>query len=144
LIAGPVGVFLFLHFIRKEPLEKNLETTFLIALGGGTLFVDIVIDVWFYATIPGGLRGNQILHLLMVGAFAAYALWKKVGLKWVTPAFLEVAFLFAMVRFTGDSYVPHLTAFMGLLATWLAFIFVSGYKRIPAKTKLGKIISEFI
>lgn len=144
LIAGPIAVFAYLHFRRKEPRGLKLETTFLVATGGLVLFIDIVIDVWFYATIPFGYRGNQFLHLMMVVVFAIYALWKKVGLKWVIPAFLELAFLGAMVQFTGDPYVPHLTAFMGLMITWLCLVWVSGYKREPAKSKLGKLFSEFI
>ncbi|NVM55592.1 MAG: hypothetical protein HWN66_17930 [Candidatus Helarchaeota archaeon] len=143
-IVTPAVVFCYLHFRKKEPLEKTIETTFLVASGGAVLLIDIMNDVWFYATIPLGYRGNLFLHLLMVGIFAVYTLWRKVGLKWVIPAFLEVAFLFAMVSITDDAYVPHLTAFMGLTITWLCLLWAAGYERIPAKSKLGKLFSEFI
>ena len=141
-VGTPIVAFCFLHFRKKESLEKNLETTLLIALGEAVFITDIMIDVWMYA--PLGFVGNLILNGCLTGALAAYALWRKIGLKWVIPAALEIAFLFAMVFFTSDAYVPHLTAFMGLTISWLCLIWASGYKRIPSETKMGKLISEFV
>jgi hypothetical protein len=141
-VAAPALAFCFLHFYKKESLEKNLETTLLIAFGEIAFVVDIFVDVWMYA--PLGFVGNLILHAVITGIFAIYALWRKVGLKWVIPAVLEIAFLVAMVGATSDSYVPHLTAFMGIMISWLCLLWVSGYERVPSKSKLGKIISEFV
>ncbi len=141
-IIMPIVVFAWLHFRKREPLEENLATTILVAFGSAAFIIDIMIDVWMYA--PLGYTGNLFLHLSIVILFAVYALWRKIGLKWVIPAFLEVAFLFAMVRFTGDAYVPHLTAFMGILISWLCLVWASGYIRPESKSKLGKFFSEFV
>lgn len=141
-ITIPVVIFSYLHFRKKEPREKLLDTTFLVIAGEAVFMVDIMIDVWLYATL--GLTWNLILHTCIAGVFAAYCLWRKIGLKWTIPAFMEIAFIYAMTTFTGDSYVPHLTAFMGLIITWLCLIWISGYKRIEDEKKLDKIISEFV
>jgi hypothetical protein len=143
-IITPILVFCFLHFYKKEPLEKNLETTLLIALGETAFIVDIMIDVWMYATIPGGFIGNLIIHGIVAGCIAAYALWRKIGFKWAIPAILELAYLIAMLGFTSDSYVPHLTAFMGAMLSWLCVLWAMGYERVPSKSKLGKLVSEIV
>ncbi|MHA1651461.1 MAG: hypothetical protein ACTSYB_14825, partial [Candidatus Helarchaeota archaeon] len=116
----------------------------LIALGEAVFIVDIMVDVWMYGTIPGGFVGNIVLHGILAGCIAAYALWRKIGFKWAIPAILEIIFLIAMVGATSDSYVPHLTAFMGLMISWLCLLWAMGYKRVPSKSELGKLVSEFI
>ena len=81
---------------------------------------------------------------LLTCCIAAYAIWRKIGFKWSIPAILEILFLIAMVGATNDLYVPHLTAFMGLTISWLCLLWAMGYKWIPSKSKLGKLVSEFI
>ena len=143
-IATPIVVFFYLYFKKKEPREKLIDTMFLICVGEVVIIVDIFIDVWMYAFIPGGMIGNMVLHAALASVLAVYALYRKVGLKWVIPAFVELLFIYAMCSYTGDSYVPHLTAFMGLSISYLCLLWITGYERIPSKSRLGKIISEFI
>ena len=143
-IASPLIVFMYLFYRRKEPLQIALNTATLVAIGSAAFIIDIMIDVWMYATIPLGFTGNLIIHGTMIGILIVYVMWQKVGVKWVIPAILELLFLGAMVGYTGDSYVPHLTAFIGVILTWLCLVWVTGYERIPSKRKFGKLISEVV
>ncbi len=141
-IGAPILCFCFLHFRKKWAIADNLTVTILIAFGETIMIVDFFIDIWMYA--PYGLIGNLLIHGIVTALFAAYALWKNLGLKWTIPAILEILFVGIIVLVTGDSYVPHLTAFMGLTISWLCLLWASGYERIPSTTKLGKLISEFV
>ncbi len=141
-IGMPCIVFAYLHFKKKEELDLTIETTFLVAMAGVTILVDFFIDIWYYA--PLGRSGNLYLHLGIVGIYVIFCLWRKIHLKYVIPAFLEVAYVFTITLVTGDSYVPHLTAFMGLTVTWLIMLWVSGFKHRESKSKLGKLISNFV
>ena len=142
IIGAPCIVFAFLHFKKKEELDTTIEMTFLTAMAGVTILVDFFIDIWFYA--PLGRSGNLYLHLSIVGVYALYCLWRKLHLKYILPAFIEVAYVFTITLVTGDSYVPHLTAFMGLTITWLIMLWVSGFKHRQSKSKLGKLISNIV
>jgi hypothetical protein len=142
IIAAPCLAFLYLHYRKKEELSLTLETTFLVAAGGLVLLVDFYIDIWMYA--PLGLAGNLLLHAGIVGIFAAFCIWKQYGLKWVIPGILEIAYVGVIVLATGDSYVPHLTAFMGLTITWLVMLYASGIPHPQSKSKLGKLVSNIV
>lgn len=72
--------------------------------------------------------------------YALVCIRLKCGLKWVLPAFLEVAFLFVMTRFVGDSYIPHITAFMGLLVTYFAMLFRNNIDKKKHDEKLDFIL----
>ncbi len=141
-IATPCIVFLYLRYWKKEELTPTIETTFLVAAGSSVLLVDFFIDIWMYA--PLGFAGNLLLHTGVVGIFAAFCLWKRYGLKWVIPGILEIAYVGVMVLVTGDSYVPHLTAFMGLTVTWLILLYISGVQHSQSKSKLGKLVSTVV
>jgi hypothetical protein len=141
-IGAPIVAFCFLHFRKKWELKDNLTVTLLIALGLVTFIFDFMVDIWMYA--PLRLAGNLIAHILIAAGFAAYVIWKKLGFKWVIPAILEILFVGVITAATGDAYVPHLTAFMGLTISWLCILWASGYERPESTTKLGKIFSEFI
>lgn len=142
-IATPILLFLYLKYKRQEDNEKIIDTTFLVAMGGVIITVDFFIDIWMYA--PLGRTGNLLLHLAVVAAFSIFCLWRKYDLKWgLIPGFLEVAYVFSITTVTGDSYVPHLTAFMGLTITWLIMLWASGVQHYEAKTKLGKIVKHFV
>ncbi|MHA1274221.1 MAG: hypothetical protein ACTSQP_12120 [Promethearchaeota archaeon] len=122
-IAAPIIVFILCKKKNVDDFETK-EMTILSAIAGSVIIIDIVIDVWFYSHL--GREGMLYLH---IGCFIAYALaclYLKYGIKWSIPAFLEVAFVFAMTSFVGDPYVPHFTAFMGLYASYLAMLFRSG------------------
>lgn len=141
-IATPCMVFLYFRYRKKEELNTTIETTFFVAAGSAVLLVDFYIDVWMYA--PLGFAGNLLLHAGIVGIFAAFCLWKQYGLKWVIPGILEIAFVGVIVLATGDSYVPHLTAFMGLTVTWLVMLYASGVQHPQSKSKLGKLVSNIV
>ncbi|MDD1777471.1 MAG: hypothetical protein LUQ65_04820, partial [Candidatus Helarchaeota archaeon] len=141
-IATPCIVFLYSHYRKKEEMPLTIETTFLVAAGGAVLLVDFFIDIWMYA--PLGFAGNLLLHAGVVGIFAAFCLWKQYGFKWVIPGILEIAYVGVMVLATGDSYVPHLTAFMGLTVTWLVMLYASGVPHPQSKSKLGKLVSNIV
>jgi len=142
IIIAPCLVFLYSHYRKKEAMGLTIETTFLVATGGLILLVDFYIDIWMYA--PLGFAGNLLLHSGVVAIFAVFCLWKKYGLKWVIPGILEIAFVGVMVLATGDSYVPHLTAFMGLTVTWLILLWISGVEHYRSKSKLGKLVSNIV
>ena len=142
IIVAPCLVFLYLHYRKKENMELTIETTFLVATGGLILLVDFYIDIWMYA--PLGFAGNLLLHAGVVAIFAVFCLWKKYGLKWVLPGILEIAFVGVIVLATGDSYVPHLTAFMGLTVTWLILLWISGVEHHHSQSKLGKLVSNIV
>jgi hypothetical protein len=141
-IATPCIVFLYSHYRKKEQMPLTIETTFFVAAAGSVLLVDFFIDIWMYA--PLGFAGNLLLHAGVVGIFAAFCLWKQYGLKWVIPGILEIAYVGVMVLATGDSYVPHLTAFMGLTVTWLVMLYASGVPHPQSKSKLGKLVSNVV
>jgi len=143
IIATPIILFLYLKYKRKEDMAKIIDTTFLVAMGGIIIAVDFFVDIWMYA--PLGRGGNLYLHLGVIAAFSIFCLWRKFDLKWgLIPGFLEVAYVFTITLVTGDSYVPHLTAFMGLTITWLIMVWASGVQHYQAKTRLGKLIKQFV
>lgn len=136
-VAAPVLVYIFL---KKKEVQKDKieEITLLLGVSSTVVLFDIIIDVWFYARI--GRSGMLYIHL---GLFATYALicwYLKYGIKWALPAFLEVAFVFAITTFVGDPYVPHITAFMGLYASYLAMLFRSGLEKRGYENKLDIIV----
>ena len=136
-IAAPFVCFLILK--KKEvDIEEIKEFVLLVGIAGSVVIIDIIIDVWFYARI--GRSGMLYMHL---GCFAVYALvcaYLKYGIKWALPAFLEVAFVFAMTSFVGDPYVPHITAFMGLYASYLAILYRSGIDKKRYDDKLDILV----
>lgn len=144
-IILPIVFYLLIWKVKKlkvEDKDERLEMTMLVALGGASIMVDIHVDVWFYARL-GSLGANLLLHGLVFGALAAFCIWKKYGLKWVVPEILEFGFIIGM-SVADSSYVPYLTAFMGLLISWFFILVASGYQRNRSKSKLGKLVSEFV
>jgi hypothetical protein len=81
----------------------------------------------------GAYWGNFRLHACYTGAFLAICIWKKYGLKGAIPAILELGFVTGM-SFTDSTYVPYLTAFMGLMLSWIFMVILSGYKPQEART----------
>lgn len=132
--------FISYFILRKKDFDKDdaKEFTLLVAVAVSVVIIDIDIDVWFYAWL--GQSGMIYLHLITAVVYALICLYLKYGIKWVFPAFLEVGFLFAMTTFVGDPYVPHLTAFMGLYASYLAMLFRSGFDKKEYDTKLDIIV----
>ncbi|NVM30565.1 MAG: hypothetical protein HWN65_17120 [Candidatus Helarchaeota archaeon] len=125
LFAGLVAVaYLFMKKRLKLEAEKTREITFLLAAGGTAFLVDVFVDVWFYATL--GLMGSVLLHMGAILGFLVICIYQKYGLKCVTPALLEVAFILSMVYFVGDDFVPHLTAAWGLIASWFIMLYLAG------------------
>jgi len=157
IIIGCVLIILtYLIISGKLKLEKKKETSklllesqerkefmWLLTTGVGMVIVE-VIDIWFYMYF--GRDGSLYLHL---GIFIMFLIMGKTlnyGYKYAIPAFLEIAFVFALGFFTGDPYVPSLTANIGSLISWLAFIWASGVaKKVDEDLKgFEKTISEII
>ncbi|TFG05670.1 MAG: hypothetical protein EU536_01400 [Promethearchaeota archaeon] len=136
-IALPITCFLLMRW-RGSDKEVAEEFALLLAVGTSATFIDITIDVWFYARL--GYTGMIILHFAAVIGYALVCIRLKYGVKWVIPAFLEVAFIFSITQFVGDPYVPHITAFLGLIVTYLAMLFRSGIDKKKYDGKLDFII----
>jgi len=126
-------------------LEPNERKEFVWLLGVGFLMVIVeIIDIWFYMYL--GKAGCLYMHL---GIFVLFLIMGKIlnyGYKYAIPAFLEITFVFALGFFTGDAYVPSLTANMGSFISWLAFVWASCVKKeIGEDLKgFGRIRSKFI
>ncbi|MHA1143313.1 MAG: hypothetical protein ACTSRW_01110 [Candidatus Helarchaeota archaeon] len=131
-----------LALMNIEP-EKRNEVAILMIAGVGAIAIEFV-DIWFYA--PLGLGGNLLLHLGYVLGLAVIIYKYKYGFRWLTPAILEILFVGAINLITNDPYVPHLTAFMGSMISWICLLFVSGYERNfdEGNNIVQKIISKFI
>jgi hypothetical protein len=141
------GVTIIAYVLMKKRWELEEETireiTLLMAIGVAVLMVDVYVDGWLYAIF--GFMGNILLHISITLGLTAICFYQKYKLKWIIPAVLEIAFLIPMTMIVGDNYVPHLTAFMGMVITWLAMIWISGYPAQPEPPKtIGKLVSEFI
>ena len=114
----------------------------LIALGEAAIAVDIHVDVWFYAKL-GSFEANLLLHGIILGVMFAVCIWKKYGIKWIIPGLLEFGYLIGM-SYADTSYVPYLTAFMGLLISWIFMLVASGYKPQESRTSVEKIASQIL
>lgn len=143
-IVGPIVIFFVTWKVPSFKLPKEEQTEFLalLAVGGAVILLDIMVDVWLYAplTYPGILA----LHVILTGVLALICIWKKYGLKWITPALLELGFVTVINFAVKEPLYPAMCAAMGLLASWLCIVYASGYKRIKSTTKKGKFVSEFI
>ena len=135
-----ISVVVSFIYMKKKNVDKAVieEVMLLLGVAISVNMVDIIIDVWFYARF-----GQEIMIWMHLGFFALFALISLRlynEIKWALPAFLEVAFVFAMTRFVGDPYVPHMTAFMGMYCAYLAMLFRSGYPKREGKDKLSLIV----
>ncbi|MDD1778040.1 MAG: hypothetical protein LUQ65_07700 [Candidatus Helarchaeota archaeon] len=151
VIPWAIGIFIALPIVAYILLKKrwNLqnetinEVVLLLGAGGAAFGIDVYYDVWFYALL--GFEGSLLLHLGATVGLGILCLYKKYNLKCITPAILELAFVISMVVFVGDDYVPHLTAFWGLITSWLIMLYMSKHSPpIKPTTKSAKIISEFV
>lgn len=141
------GITIIAYLFMKKKTELDTETineiTILMAAGVAAINVDIYVDVWLYAIF--GFMGSILLHLGVAFGLMAICFYQGYKIKWTIPAFLEVAFILPMVLAMGDPYVPLMTAFMGLVITWLMMLYIAGYPKQPKSSKkLGKLISEFL
>ena len=139
-----VTVIAYVLMKKKWELEEEQikEITFLMAAGVAVIMVDIYVDVWFYAIFD--FWGNMCLHLSVTFGLLALCFYQRYKLKWIIPAVLEIAYIIPMTFIVGDNYVPHLTAFMGLVISWLLIVYISGYPPQPeSENKLEQIGSEF-
>ncbi|MHA1231680.1 MAG: hypothetical protein ACTSRP_06535 [Candidatus Helarchaeota archaeon] len=129
-----------LHRLHLNSEKRNEATLLMIA---GVMAIGIeYIDIWFYA--PLGKDGNLYLHLGYFGFLVLLCFVLKKRLVWTIPAFLEIAFVFAITYAVNDPYVPHLTAFMGSTISWLCLVWISKHDNdwIEGKTWIGKILSK--
>lgn len=151
VIPWAIGVFVGLTMVAyilmkkrwKLETETITEVVLLLGAGGAAFTIDVYYDVWFYAIL--GFEGSLLLHLGATVGFGLICLYKKYNLKCITPAIFELVFVISMVVFVGDDFVPHLTAFWGLIISWFIMLYMSKYLP-PSKltTKSAKIISEFV
>ncbi|MHA1268405.1 MAG: hypothetical protein ACTSPY_01340 [Candidatus Helarchaeota archaeon] len=132
-------------FLKRIHLnaDKRNDTTLLMAAGLIAFGIEYV-DIWFY--LPLGIDGNLYLHLGYMGFLALICVLQRKRFVWLIPAFLEVAFVFAINFLVNDPYIPHLTAFMGSTISWLCLLWVSKHPDdwTEGKTRIGKILSKFI
>jgi hypothetical protein len=151
VIPWAIGVFAALPIVayilmkKRWKLENETinEVVLLLGAGGAAFCIDVYYDVWFYAIL--GFEGSLLLHLGVTVGFGLLCLYKKYNLKCITPAILELAFVISMVVFVGDDYVPHLTAFWGLIISWLIMLYMSKHSPpLKPTTKSAKIVSEFV
>mgnify|MGYP000421493217 CR=1 FL=1 len=137
-----VAYILMKKYWKLEP-ETIREVTLLLVAGGAAFTVDVYVDVWFYAML--GFAGSLLLHLGITLLLGAICLFQKYNLKCITPAIFELLFVTSMVIFVGDNFVPHLTAFWGLITSWFIMVYMS--KHSPPQeppTKRGKFFAEFV
>lgn len=151
VIPWAIGVFVGLTIVAYILLKKHWklendtinEVVLLLGAGGAAFCIDVYYDVWFYAIL--GFEGSLLLHLGATIGLGLLCLYKKYNLKCITPAILELAFVISMVVFVGDNFVPHLTAFWGLIFSWLIMLYMSKHSPpLKPTTKSAKIVSEFI
>jgi hypothetical protein len=144
-LSAGVTIVAYILMKKKWELEEDKINEIILLMGAGVAvcMVDVYVDVWLYAIF--GFMGNILLHLSVAFGLLAICFYQRYKIKWTIPAFLEVAFILPMTLFMGDPYVPHLTAFMGLVITWLMMIYISGHPKQPkSETKIGEFISEFV
>ena len=134
-IIAAISCIVVMILMKKREVAKEIQEEVMLILGIAisVVMVDIVIDVWFYSWL--GMNGMLLLHLGLAALYSLICIRLGYGIKWAYPAFLEVAFVFVMNLFVGDPYVPHITAFMGLFAAYLAILFRSG---IPKRYNRSK------
>ncbi len=148
VIAVPCGVFVYLFLykkrVKKETFSKEdvVDITFLVLLGQMVFAFDLWVDVWMYAVF--GMTGNFIVRYLIIAAGVIFSLYRRYELKWLVPTILEVLFVFSMTYFVGDSYVPHLTAFMGPTFSFLILLWLTGYNRQSSRSKLSWAVSQVL
>ncbi len=144
LFAGLIIIAYILMKKRWELEQKTItEITLLLTAGGVAFTVDVFIDVWFYAVL--GFSGSMALHLGVTIGFGLICLYQKYNLKCIIPPIIEFFFVGAMVLFVGDDFVPHLTAFWGLIMSWMVMLFMSKYSpAAKSDKKLWKIVEELV
>jgi hypothetical protein len=136
-IGLPIASFAFMKW-KKVEKNKIEEFTLLVAVGSSATIIDIDLDVWFYARL--GFEGMLLVHFITIVCYALICVRLKYGIKWCILGFMEILYVFAITKFVGDPYVPHLTAFMGLLLTFLAMVFRSGIDKKNYDDKLDFVI----
>ncbi len=142
-IVTPIAAFIYIYYFKKNYSKEDLiDTVFIIAFGEVSLIVDFYIDIWMYAIF--GFSGNMIIHLMIIVVGAVFSVIRRYKLKWLIPSILEVLFVSCMVMFVGESYVPHMTAFMGITISWLILLWLSGYNRQKSKSLKGRIMSNLV
>ncbi len=121
-----VLIFLIFKYNKKaaslQP-EQREEIVTLYAFGASAIILEI-IDIWFY--LYPGYIGMLLLHVAFTVAAAIICWRRKYAYRWCIPSILEIAFVFSLSAFTGDPFVPPLTAFMGSTITWFCLLWASG------------------
>ena len=128
---GLLQIYLLMKKRWKLEPDTIKEITLLLAAGGAAFTVDLFYDIWFYATL--GFWGSILLHLGVTIGLVAICIYQKYGIKCVIPAILEMGFVVSMVLFVGDNFVPHLTAFWGLIISSTIMLFMSKDPTEPPK-----------
>ncbi|MCP4763299.1 MAG: hypothetical protein GY870_16110, partial [archaeon] len=148
-ILWPVlmGVYLYIRkkYLNKEDSKEDIiDSIFLTGLASAISAVDIYSDVWFYAYF--GFLGSILLHASVIVAIAVFCLLRGYKIKAIIPGIMELAFVFFItLNALGDTFAPHLTAFLGLSLSFYAMLWVVGYKK-PEKesSKLDGIFSHIV
>jgi hypothetical protein len=125
-----------------EPKQRELILA-LVGAGAGAILIEIT-DIWFYL-FPGS-TGMFLIHIAYTVVAGLMCARYKFGYKWLIPSILEIAFVFSLSTFTGEAFVPSLTAFMGSTITWLCMIWASGIvKHVNDETRgYKKILADIV
>ena len=138
ILAGISCVIIYL-LMKKRGIAKDIKEEVMLLFGVAISvdMVDIIVDVWFYSWF--GMTWMLLMHLGFFILYSLICLRLGYGIKWAFPAFIEVTFVFVMNWFVGDFYVPHITAFMGMLVSYLAMLYRSGFPKRDKRDKLSII-----
>ncbi|GAB4315191.1 MAG: hypothetical protein Kow0069_16920 [Promethearchaeota archaeon] len=151
LIGAVLGVLLYLVTsgrLSKGPLaklqlppEERKEAVVVYSTGAAAVVVE-VLDIWFYMFF--GKEGMLYLHLAFFTWIVVACKLLGYGYKWSAPAFLEVAFVFALGAITNDPYAPAITANIGSLVSWLALVWASGSEKVEADREQRGALAGFL
>ena len=145
LIITIIAILAYMFYKKKvkqweEPKEDTIDTLFLMIFGAISLLVDIFNDVWTYAML--GFWGNIIVHSSVIILGAVFCLYRGYKFTWLLAGILEVAFVISIVFAVGDSYVPHLTAFMGLTVSFLWLLWLNEPAAPERQEKVKRAIQK--
>ncbi|MBN2150741.1 MAG: hypothetical protein JW839_04755 [Candidatus Lokiarchaeota archaeon] len=149
VVLSIVVFVIALYLVRVPKKAKSLEPKqreqilALVGAGAGAILIEIT-DIWFYL-FPGE-AGMFLIHIAYTAAAGVMCARYKLGYKWLIPSALEIAFAFSLSTFTGDAFVPSMTAFMGSTITWLCMIWASGIvKHVNDESRgIKKILADIV
>jgi len=116
--------------IQKLSLPSLLASArflVLLALGLLAIYVNTMLDIWFYADV--GIVALMAIHLLLLLMFAAacFFILGKDRIKYLIIGLLEIGIPLVFYVAAEPAIWPAISYFPGLLITWLILVFLEGY-----------------